>query len=147
MAVGSINAERFSENEVAFYSSQGPALYNEMNESGTKVQRVIQRKKPDIIGVDGVSVTGAGGFSRQFFGTSAAAPHIAGIAAQLMSVFPFVTAKNTHIALRLGARDIGPNGHDSKSGYGITDGLGALKNLILSNPMPPIMMLLNDEQD
>ncbi len=43
------------------------------------------RNKPDITGVDKVSVTGAGGFNSPFYGTSASAPHIAGIAGLLWS--------------------------------------------------------------
>ncbi|HLY63655.1 MAG TPA: S8 family serine peptidase [Terriglobia bacterium] len=53
-----------------YFSSQGPTLDG--------------RNKPDISGIDGVSITGAGGFENPFFGTSAAAPHIAGIAALLL---------------------------------------------------------------
>ena len=41
--------------------------------------------KPDFVAPDGVSVTGAGGFENPFFGTSAAAPHIAGVMALLIS--------------------------------------------------------------
>ncbi len=55
---------------IEFFSSQGPTLDG--------------RNKPDITGIDGVSVTGAGGFENPFFGTSASTPHIAGIAALLL---------------------------------------------------------------
>ena len=47
-----------------------------------------QRPKPDICGVDGVEVSGAGGFSSPFYGTSAAAAHIAGISGQPLERFP-----------------------------------------------------------
>ncbi|MBV8203220.1 MAG: S8 family serine peptidase, partial [Acidobacteria bacterium] len=46
------------------------------------------RIKPDVTGIDGVQVTGDGGFVSTFFGTSAAAPHIAGIAALLLQTRP-----------------------------------------------------------
>jgi len=55
---------------IEYFSSQGPTLDG--------------RNKPDIAGIDGVSVTGAGSFENPFFGTSAATPHIAGIAALLL---------------------------------------------------------------
>lgn len=53
--------------QIEFFSSIGPTIDG--------------RTKPDIAAIDGVSVTGAGNFENPFFGTSAAAPHVAGIAA------------------------------------------------------------------
>ncbi len=55
---------------IEYFSSQGPTLDG--------------RNKPDISAIDGVSVTGAGSFENPFFGTSAATPHIAGIAALVL---------------------------------------------------------------
>ena len=55
---------------IEFFSSQGPTLDG--------------RTKPDISGIDGVSITGAGSFENPFFGSSAATPHVAGIAALLL---------------------------------------------------------------
>jgi hypothetical protein len=56
--------------QIEFFSSIGPTLDG--------------RQKPDISAIDGVSITGAGNFENPFFGTSAAAPHVAGIAALLL---------------------------------------------------------------
>jgi hypothetical protein len=56
------------------YSGQGPTADG--------------RIKPEVTGIDGVQVTGNGGFFTPFFGTSAAAPHIAGIAALLLAARP-----------------------------------------------------------
>ena len=63
-----------SHSTIEFYSSQGPTLDG--------------RTKPEISGIDGVSVTGAGSFENPFFGSSAATPHIAGIAALLLQSAP-----------------------------------------------------------
>jgi hypothetical protein len=63
-----------SNSTIEFFSSQGPTIDG--------------RTKPDITGVDGVSVTAAGSFESPFFGTSAAAPHVAGIAALALQAAP-----------------------------------------------------------
>ena len=55
---------------IEFFSSRGPTLDG--------------RLKPDISAIDGVGVTAAGSFENPFFGTSAAAPHVAGEAALVL---------------------------------------------------------------
>ncbi len=60
------------------YSSRGPTADG--------------RTKPDVTGIDCVSVTGDGGFPSNFCGTSAAAPHAAGIAALLLQCTPQLLA-------------------------------------------------------
>ncbi|HEY1992542.1 MAG TPA: S8 family serine peptidase [Gammaproteobacteria bacterium] len=44
--------------------------------------------KPDFVAPDCVDVTGSGGFGSPFCGTSAAAPHIAGLVALMVSGYP-----------------------------------------------------------
>ena len=61
---------------VEFFSSQGPTTDG--------------RTKPDVSAIDGVSVSGAGSFGTTFFGTSAAAPHAAAIAALTAQAAPCV---------------------------------------------------------
>lgn len=73
IATGAIHADDPGHMEIASYSSHGPAeIYFPARET---------RLKPDIIGISGVHVTGAGGFPSPFYGTSASAPHLAGLAA------------------------------------------------------------------
>ena len=68
------------------------------------------RQKPDISGVDGVAVTGAGGFSNPFYGTSASAPHIAAIVAQYWGAHPTLSAAQVRTALYTYAADLGTFG-------------------------------------
>lgn len=63
-----------SSQTIEFFSSRGPTLDG--------------RIKPDIAAIDGVSISGAGGFTKPFFGTSAAVPHVGGIAALVLQSAP-----------------------------------------------------------
>ena len=70
-----------SHSTAEFYSSQGPTLDG--------------RVKPDVTGIDGVAITAAGQFENPFFGTSAAAPHIAGEAALLLQAASCLSATDS----------------------------------------------------
>lgn len=75
--------------------------------------------KPDITAADGVDVTGVGGFSDPFYGTSASAPHAGAIAALVKSRNPSATAAQISTALTSSAIDIHSAGWDRNSGVGI----------------------------
>jgi hypothetical protein len=75
--------------------------------------------KPDVAAADGVSVTGVGGFPSPFFGTSAAAPHAAAIAALVKAANPALTAAQIRAILTTTAIDIQAPGVDRDSGAGI----------------------------
>ena len=77
----------------------------------------VVRQKPDIAAADGVS-TAAPGFD-PFYGTSAAAPHAAAVAALVKQAFPAWSAAQVRAALRGSALDIGTAGVDRNSGSGI----------------------------
>jgi hypothetical protein len=83
--------------------------------------------KPEFTAADGVSVTGVGGFGSPFYGTSAAAPHAAAIAALVKSVDSTLT--NSEIAgfLTSSAVDIMGAGKDRDSGSGIIMAFEAVK--------------------
>jgi len=95
------------------------------------------RLKPDVTAIDGVSVTGAGNFYSPFFGTSAAAPHGAGVAALLLQAAPCLRAGATGPLPEVDARtnlrnlilntavDLGTPGPDNVFGYGRMDALAA----------------------
>ncbi len=81
------------------------------------------RDKPEITGVDGVSVTGSGDFPTPFTGTSAAAPHIAGLLALVKSLYPSVPNTELRDALLNSATDLGSPGWDAIYGHGLADAL------------------------
>ena len=76
-------------------------------------------QKPDLTAADGVSVTGSGGFPTTFYGTSAAAPHAAAIAALVKSKNLALSATQIRAALISSAIDIEAAGIDQDSGVGI----------------------------
>ncbi|HEU4386250.1 MAG TPA: HYR domain-containing protein, partial [Blastocatellia bacterium] len=87
----------------------------------------LLRQKPDITAADGVSVTGVGGFGSPFFGTSAAAPHAAAIAALIKSGNPALTPAQIRTALTTSSIDIEAAGVDRDSGAGIIMAFEALQ--------------------
>jgi len=83
----------------------------------------IERAKPELTAADGVS-TSVDGFTR-FFGTSAAAPHAAALAAVYWSALPATSAAAVRAALLAQALDIETPGPDPTTGRGLVD-LGAM---------------------
>ena len=79
--------------------------------------------KPDVTAADGASAKTPGFLP--FFGTSAAAPHAAAIAALIKSVRPDYTNVQIVTAMKQTALDIRAVGLDRDSGYGIVMALAA----------------------
>lgn len=84
----------------------------------------ILRQKPDLAAADGVT-TSTPGFN-PFFGTSASAPHAAGISALFKELFPGISQLDTFDAFRSSALDIDATGVDRNSGFGILKAENAL---------------------
>jgi Subtilase family/Proprotein convertase P-domain len=120
------------QNPVEYFSSDGPRqIY--FNSDGRAAVRV--RKKPDIAAADGVQ-TATPGFN-PFFGTSAAAPHAAGVAALVKQLLPTATTKTIRRLLTTSALDIEQKGADRNSGAGIVMAVDALqkgKAKVIANP-------------
>lgn len=86
------------------------------------------RQKPDLAGADGVQTTlpPFTGLS-PFYGTSAAAPHVAAIAGLIKAAKPDTTSVQIRNALKSSALDIEASGVDRDSGAGIAFAPDALK--------------------
>ena len=85
--------------------------------------------KPDVTAADGVSVTGVGGFGSPFYGTSAAAPAAASVAALVKSAKPTLTPAEIRDALTSTTVDIMGPGFDRNSGAGIVMAYPAVNSL------------------
>ncbi|HEY3464967.1 MAG TPA: S8 family serine peptidase [Amycolatopsis sp.] len=107
--------ERFSSDgkRHLFYNADGTAI-TPGNVSSTGG---ATRNKPDITAADGVATSVAG--FQPFFGTSAAAPHAAAIAALLLSGKPTATPAQIRTALVSSAIDLGAAGFDTVTGNGV----------------------------
>lgn len=112
------------------------------------------RTKPDVTAIDGVSVTGAGSFENPFYGTSAAAPHAAGVAALLLQAAPCLlngaigarSNSDARAAVRslllLNATGLGPSPPNQAFGYGRIDALASARHTIPSASSVPASLTL-----
>jgi len=96
------------------------------------------RQKPDIAAADGVKTTlPPGSGLNPFFGTSAAAPHAAAVAALLKSFRPSLTPVQIRKVLTSTALDIEAKGVDQDSGYGIVMANRALQEAAKTSLVTP----------
>ena len=115
ITVGAVGTGKSGDHYVEPFSSVGPVtLYYPSPEI---------RPKTDISGIDGVSITGAGGISKRFYGTSASSPHVAAIAGLVWSASPEKSAMDIRRLLYTSSTDLGKPGYDTVFGYGLVDAL------------------------
>lgn len=120
VTVGSVRIE--APHLISPDSSQGPVTI--------RIPEPSRRWKPDICAPTNVQVSGAGSFPVPFPGTSAAAPHVAGVIAQLLSSFPDLTRNELTEALYENAFDLGEPGWDPVYGYGLVDAVKSFQALM-----------------
>jgi subtilisin-like proprotein convertase family protein len=122
---------------VEIFSSDGPrrVFYDE---SGRPLRGGVTfgsgggqvRNKPEIAGADGVHTTlPAGSGLNPFFGTSAAAPHVAAIAGLMKSAQPHAPGWLIRVMLLTGALDIEARGWDRNSGAGVASAMNSLRDI------------------
>jgi subtilase family protein len=142
-----------------FFSSAGgdPILFDA---AGTRLATPVFRQKPDFVGPDGGNDTFLGfkiaasqdtstitaclnnaGFPN-FLGTSAAAPHVAGIAVLLLQAVPSLTPTQLYGFLQQSAAPIGttpspPSSYNFAAGYGFVQAdVAAAKIPVTELPVP-----------
>lgn len=76
---------------------------------------------------EGIVAPAAGGGRRTVSGTSFAAPHVAGAAALLLDISPFLTSEEVVDLLLTSAQDLGEPGVDPVYGHGLLDVAEALR--------------------
>jgi hypothetical protein len=121
IAVGAVRVT--TPDRIEYFSSQGP--------STICFPSLEIRNKPDVVGSDGGLITGAGSFGSwdgsnwRFYGTSAAAPHVAGIVAQMWGAYPAKSNVEIRDAVKSSAVDLGDAGFDYVFGNGRADAMNS----------------------
>ena len=120
----------FNQRVVEGYSALGGALPFLFNANGTALGSVQTRQKPNIASVDGADTSffpqyagadyDSDGYPN-FFGTSAAAPHAAAVAALLRQSEPSLTPAQVYSRLASTARVLNGSSTDPMTGAGLVD--------------------------
>jgi PKD repeat protein len=130
-----------------YFTSKGGTLTYLFSPNGTALSTPTTRFKPDIAATDGVSTSffgqsaasiGATDGNLHFFGTSAAAPHAAAVAALLRQSEPTLTPTLLYARLTSTARDIAPAGVDALTGAGLIDAYRAIYGPVAATTPPAV---------
>ena len=125
ITIGAVNGSDGIGNSIEAFSSRGPITV--VYPASSKIQA------PLLVAPDGIYVDAAGTYfagalfpDGNFYGTSAAAPNAAAVAALLRGAFPGLTPTQLVTALETGAAQLGASVPDGTFGYGRIDAMGAL---------------------
>ncbi|MGD9634321.1 MAG: S8 family serine peptidase [Pirellulales bacterium] len=134
------------------FTSQGPTtiLYDT---DGNRLATPEIRSTPALTGIDGVNTSFFFADTAwdddsfpNFFGTSAATPHVAAIAALVMEratqLGRFMTPAELYEILKHSTVDMGETGYDSITGYGRLDAMLAISSVSAPEPGAMTMLLL-----
>lgn len=135
LAVGAIDAHDPGNDNIESFSSHGPTRIYSYDATGNPIS-FVNRDKPEHSAIDGVQTkTGQlGFFPNPFFGTSAATPHTAGVAALIREATPTLTAIDVGNTINNTAVDLGPAGFDLAFGHGRIDAYAAVSSVITGTP-------------
>jgi hypothetical protein len=128
ISVGAINGSDGIGNNIESFSSRGPIT--------VKYPTPAKLQAPVLVAPDGIYVDTVGTYfaselfpDGNFYGTSAAAPNAAAVAALIRGAFPNLTVAQLVTALETGATQLGSSAPDYTFGYGRIDAMGALSTL------------------
>jgi len=133
LAVGAIDYTNWTTGPQEEFSSQGPT-----NDWGGSSSRI----KPDISGPDAVTVSESEEYTKYapFFGTSAAAPHVVGAAALILSMYPEYGPNELQALIESLAIDMGAGGKDNLYGWGRLNLRGLIENPHKAMPWLPLLL-------
>jgi hypothetical protein len=132
MAVGA--APYFHQTTPEAFTSLGPTLIY-FDASGNRLGSPQTRAKPDVLSIDGTDNTLLGGDTEgdgfpNFFGTSAAAPHAAAVAALMLQHTPSLTPAQLYAQMKATATPVSASAN--LAGAGLVDAYRA----VFGNPVP-----------
>lgn len=121
----------------SFSSAGGIPIF--FDTQGNRLAQPDVRLKPEVVGPDGTNNTFFGaditflppelgendGFPN-FFGTSASAPHVAGVAALILEKAPTITPEGIYNVLEATAKDMNEPGPDFDTGFGFINARAAV---------------------
>jgi hypothetical protein len=102
--------------QLEWFSSSGDAQLL-FDGSGNRLPSPQSQDKVDLVAPDGISTSVAG--LTPFFGTSAAVPGAAGVAALMLQANGLLNAQDVGNLMKDSATDMGAPGYDFASGYGL----------------------------
>lgn len=138
LSIGAVNGSDGIGDTIESYSSSGPLT--------VEFPAPALLQAPALVAPDGIVVDASGTYfaadlfpDGNFYGTSAAVPNAAAVAALLRAAFPTLSVAQITTALESGATALGSTVPDGVFGYGRVDALGALGTI----PTPTITALTN----
>lgn len=126
------------------FTSKAGAMTFLFAPNGAALPAPTTRQKPNIASIDGTNTSFFGGGDyegdgfQNFFGTSAAAPHAAAVAALLRSAEPALTSAQVYSRLLGSARLIGTTATDPLTGPGLLDAFTTLYGPVAA-AAPPVV--------